>query len=217
MRRPGRVGVERHDRGDACRRRGSAASKKRRHVDARRCAASAREQRRGDRGRSHARYGVARSSPTASSPSPSTTASRKGASGSGLKAHGPPAITSGSSAPRSRGAQRDAAELEHGEQVRVGELVLQAEADDVEVARAARWLSSETSGRPRRAQQRLHVEPRRVDALGGDVGAAVQDVVEDLQPEVRLRDLVDLGKARARSAAATGAGSLRTAPRSLPR
>ena len=45
-----------------------------------------------------------------------------------------------------------------------------------------------------RAQLRLEVEPRRVDALGGDVGAAVQEVVEDLQPEMRLRDLVDLGK-----------------------
>src|SRR5437867_8970718 len=40
-------------------------------------------------------------SPTASSPSPSSTPSRKGASGSGLKAHGPPAITRGCWGPRS--------------------------------------------------------------------------------------------------------------------
>ena len=55
-------------------------------------------------------------------------------------------------------------------------------------------VSSDASGRSWRAQLRFHVEPRRVDALAVDVGASIEEVVEDLQTEMRLRDLVDLGK-----------------------
>jgi hypothetical protein len=44
------------------------------------------------------------------------------------------------------------------------------------------------------AQLRFHVEPGRIDALAVHVGTSIEDVVEDLETEVRLRDLIDLGK-----------------------
>ena len=80
-----------------------------------------------------------------SSPSPTTTASRKVASGSGWVAVGPPARTSGSSSPRARASERDAAEVEHGQDVRVGELELQ-EKPTTSKSDSGRALSSDTSG-----------------------------------------------------------------------
>src|SRR5439155_1810046 len=67
------------------------------------------------------------------------------------------------------------------------------ESDDVEVAERGVALERHEQ-QVARAEQRLHVRPGGVGALGSDVGPPVQDVVEDLQPEVRLRDLVDLRK-----------------------
>jgi hypothetical protein len=63
--------------------------------------------------------------------------------------------------------------------VKVGERDVALERDQRQVARA---------------EQRLEVGPGGVDALGGDIGTAIQDLVEDLQADVGLRDLVDLGK-----------------------
>jgi hypothetical protein len=48
-------------------------------------------------------------------------------------------------------------------------------------------------------EQRLHIRPWREHALGGDIRAAVQDLVEDLKPEMRLGDLVDLGEGKGES------------------
>ena len=61
-------------------------------------------------------------------------ASKKGAIGAGLEALGPPAITIGSPSPRSVGAQRDAGQVEHLEHVRVGQLGLQRDAEQVGLA-----------------------------------------------------------------------------------
>ena len=92
------------------------------------------------------------------------------------------------------GAHRDAAEVEHGEDVRVRQLVLQAEADDVELVERRVRLE-----RDQRmvvlAQDRLEVEPGSVGAFGVDVVAPVQQIVEQLQAGMRLSDLVDFGKA----------------------
>ena len=44
------------------------------------------------------------------------------------------------------------------------------------------------------SQLGFHVEPWRVDTLAVDVGASIQDVVEDLQAQMRLCDFVDLGE-----------------------
>ncbi len=65
-------------------------------------------------------------------------------------------------------AQRDAAEVEQRQHVGVGQLVLQRDADHVELARAGAALSSVTSGSPRARSSRLHVEPRRERALARD-------------------------------------------------
>src|SRR5206468_10477151 len=78
-------------------------------------------------------------------------------------------------------SQRDAAQLEHGEEIRVGELVLEAEAEHVEVGE--REVALERDQRePARAQQGLQVGPGGVGALGGHLAAAVERVVEDLEP-----------------------------------
>ncbi len=92
-----------------------------------------------------------------------------------------------------RCAQRYAAQLEHGQQVGVRQLVLQAEADHVEVAQRECALQRDER-QAAGAQQGLEIGPGRVDALRGDVLPAIQDVVQDLQPEVGLGDLVDLGE-----------------------
>jgi hypothetical protein len=95
--------------------------------------------------------------------------------GSGCVAVGPPAITSGSSSPRSARAG-DAAEVEHEEDVGVGELELEREAHHVEVAERARALSSETRGSAARAELGLHVGPRRVAALGERASGGVVQI-----------------------------------------
>jgi hypothetical protein len=87
----------------------------------------------------------------------------------------------------------DAAEIEHREEVRVGELVLQAEADHVEVGERQMALERDER-KPARAQEGLEVGPGGIDALGRDLRPSVQHVVEDLDAEVRLGDLVHLGE-----------------------
>ncbi len=72
------------------------------------------------------------SSPTTSSPSPSTKASTKSASGSGLKAQWPPAITSASAPVPVRGAQREAGEVDQVDDVGVDELGGEVEGQHVE-------------------------------------------------------------------------------------
>ena len=86
-----------------------------------------------------------------SSPSPTTMASRNGGHRLGMgrgRTAGDDQRIVFAAVGR---AQRDAAEIEHGEAVGVGELVLEREADDVEV-RSGRALSSETSGSCARAE-----------------------------------------------------------------
>ena len=61
-----------------------------------------------------------------------TNRSMKRAIGSGLTAHGPPAITSGCSGRALLGRQRNPAQVEHRQHVAVAEIVLQREAEDVE-------------------------------------------------------------------------------------
>jgi hypothetical protein len=91
------------------------------------------------------------------------------------------------------GEQRNAPEVQHREDVRVRQLVLQAEADDLKIAERGRRLERcerQTAG----AELGFHVDPGCMDALAVDVRPSVQDIVEDLQAEVGLRDLVHLGE-----------------------
>src|SRR3989475_10272460 len=88
------------------------------------------------------------------------------------------------------GAQRDATQLEHGEEIRVGELVLEAEAEHVEVGE--REVALERDQRePARAQQGLQVGPGGVGALGGHLAAEVERVVEGTEAYVGMRDLAE--------------------------
>ncbi len=130
--------------------------------------------------------------PTACSPSPSTAASTKSAIGSGLNAACPPAITIGCSSVAVGGVQRDAGEVERGEQVGVAELGGEADAEQVEGADRAVRVDGEL-GDAVLAHQRLEVGPHRVGALGQRVGALVEHLVEDLHALVGQPDLVGVG------------------------
>jgi hypothetical protein len=91
------------------------------------------------------------------------------------------------------GPQGNPAQVQDREEVGVGELVLQAEPHHVEVAHGEVILEGDQR-QPARAQERLQIGPGRVDPLRRHVRTSVQDVVQDLQADVRLRDLVDLGE-----------------------
>ena len=89
--------------------------------------------------------------------------------------------------------ERHAPEIEEGEDVRVGELVLQGDADDVELP--------ERPGRLERAQRhavlaqlRLHVHPRGERPFAGYARVSVEEVVEDLRAEVGHAHLVGVGE-----------------------
>ena len=94
-----------------------------------------------------------------SSPSPITKRSTKGASTSGFCAPGPPQMTSGSSERAVLAVQRNAAQVEHGQQVGVADLVLQAEADQVELAQRRERLQA-VERQAVAAQLGLEVESR---------------------------------------------------------
>ncbi len=87
---------------------------------------------------------------------------------------------------------RQARQVEHVQDVRVRALVAQREADDVELAHGVARLEA-----PERhalgAHRVFHVGPRREDALGQHALAAVDDVVEDAEPQVRHADVVEVG------------------------
>jgi len=95
-------------------------------------------------------------------------------------------------------------EVEHRQDVRVGQLVLQGEADEVKgPERRAGFERPERQ--PMLPQPRLHVRPGGVDALGADVRAGVQDGVEDLQAQVGHAHLVGVRKGQGDAQAAGGA------------
>jgi len=101
-------------------------------------------------------------------------------------------------------AQGDSPEVEHGQDVRVGQLVLQREPDKVE-SRERRARLEGREPQPAGAQPGLHVRPWGVDALGTDVRVGVQDGVEDLEPQVGHPHLVGVGKGQGDAQAASGA------------
>jgi hypothetical protein len=86
-------------------------------------------------------------------------------------------------------AQRHAGELEHHQHVRVLELVLEREAEHVELARGrVRIDGEERDAEP--PHLRLGVGPGCERQLARGVRPAVHDVVEDADPQVREPDLV---------------------------
>ena len=47
---------------------------------------------------------------------------------------------------------------------------------------------------PLRTHLLLHIDPRSVDPLRGNIGAAVQNLVENCKPEIAHADLIDIGQ-----------------------
>jgi hypothetical protein len=90
-------------------------------------------------------------------------------------------------------AKRDAPEVEHQQHVGVRELELQREPDDVEVAQRPRGLERHQR-KAALAELFLHVAPRGIGALGQGRAVAVQDPIEDLEPEVAHPDVVQVRK-----------------------
>ncbi len=93
-------------------------------------------------------------------------------------------------------SERDLSEIEHREHVRVRELELQREPHHVEVAERPRALERHER-QPAPHELRLHVDPRRVRALGERAWIVVQYLVKDLEAEVAHPDVVDVGERQA--------------------
>ncbi len=90
------------------------------------------------------------------------------------------------------GMQRDAREIQGGQQVGVTELGGKAHPQQVEVTDRAVGVHGEL-GDAVLAQQILQVRPDRVGALGQDVRLLVENFVEDLDALVGKADLVGVG------------------------
>ena len=87
----------------------------------------------------------------------------------------------------------NAAHLEHVENVGVGELPLKREADCIEFAeRSAALHAEERHAAP--AELSLHVDVRRKGPLGPGAGIAIENVIENLQPQIAEPDIVAVRK-----------------------
>jgi hypothetical protein len=95
---------------------------------------------------------------------------------------------------------RDATQVQHLQDVGVGELELQREAHDVEVAQRPPRLEREQRHLVL-AELRLHVGPHRVAALGQELRVRVDEPVQDLVAKVAHPDLVHVGEAEEDAAA----------------
>ena len=92
-----------------------------------------------------------------------------------------------------RGPQRHAAELEVEQHVAVAQLVLEADADDVELGEPALTLEADER-QPGAAKLRLEVLPRAESPLADEIVSLVDQVVEDPGAEVAHPDLVEIGE-----------------------
>ena len=132
-------------------------------------------------------------SSTASSPSPTRRASKKGATGAGFRVHTPPATTRGCPSDRSFEQEGNPGKVEHREDVRVGEFVAQGEPEEVErPGGSPRFERCERQ--PGGAQVLLVVGPGGEDAIAKGPGPRGEDLAQEQDPEVRHPDLVHVGK-----------------------
>ena len=90
-----------------------------------------------------------------------------------------------------RGAQRDAGQIERGQDVGIELLIRQAETEHIEVNQRMAGLQA-VKRDARLAHRDLHVHPRRVGALGQHVGLRVDAVVEDRHAQVRHAQVIDI-------------------------
>src|SRR5688572_16422780 len=85
-------------------------------------------------------------------------------------------------------------QIEHREHVRIAQLVLQREANDIELAQRRIALKRQQRN-SMLSQPRFHIGPGRVDSFGCPALMLVQQTVEYLQPEMAHPDLIGVGKA----------------------
>ena len=136
---------------------------------------------------------ASRSSGSTSSASPMRKASKNGATGSGCVATGPPPRTSGASSPRST-ARSGMPPRSSSVSTLVYVISYCSEMPTTsKSAERARALERDER-QVARAQLALHVDPRRERALAQDARLLVQERIEDLRPEVRHPDVVDVGE-----------------------
>jgi len=91
-----------------------------------------------------------------------------------------------------RRPERHAGQVEHCQHVGVGELVGQCDADGVELAQGSPGLKA-GQGQVAGPELLLHVRPRCEGALGEEVLVGVEDMVENLEPQMGHPDIVDIG------------------------
>ena len=91
------------------------------------------------------------------------------------------------------GAQGNARQVEHGQDVGIELLVGEREGENVEIADSLAGLQPE-EGDAIAAHHRLEVTPRAVDALGQQVVPLVDQVVEDHQPQVGPAQFINIGE-----------------------
>ena len=111
----------------------------------------------------------------------------------GVRDAGPAADDDGVGVAALRREDRDPREVEHVRDVRVVQLALEGEADDVEV----RDGSERLDGKERdllAPEDRLEVHPGRIRPLAGPAGPPVHDLVQDLRARVAHPDLVGIRK-----------------------
>ena len=123
-------------------------------------------------------------------------------------------MTSVSSGPRSSAFRGDPAEVEHRQDVRVADLVLEREPDDVEPVQRRERLQAVERERVV-AERLLEVGQRGEDALAGPV-AGVHQAVEHLEPVVAHAQRVGVGEGQAERPLDTSPWSFETVFSSPP-
>ena len=98
---------------------------------------------------------------------------------------------------------RDAAEVEHRQHVRVADLILQTETDDIEGVQRREGFEA-VERQLLAAEHRFEIEPRREGPLAGPLRIAVERAVEHLEAVVAHAERVSVRKAEAKRAANLG-------------
>ena len=98
------------------------------------------------------------------------------------------------------GRERNPAQIEHRQHVAVAQIVLQREAEHVELVKRREGFEA-VKRQVVLAEQLLHVGQRREGPLAGPIVAAVHQVVQHLKPVMAHADRVGVGKGEAERAA----------------
>ena len=112
-----------------------------------------------------------------------------------MKAQGPPATTNGVAFLPVAGADRNAAHIQHIQNVGIAHFILQGETHNIKLIQGMAAFQRKQRP-PRRFQFPPHIRPRHTDPLAQGIGQVVQDTVEDLHAQMAHGDLVGIGKTK---------------------